>query len=282
MARSLTLALAFWSSSMEVASFAIAPGARPQFNNVRCAPVAASAAPATALTVGEVKVAFNEALGKAMKLNPRFIQIPMAAQSFVNEMLTSTTLAMVTPSYQYTRIFAVGYEDLCDLFLSAGIEEDTAVYVRESMCTALGLDPAKVKADAAALKAASAGKSEEEVLALDDLKALAGQKTAYSYTFGAGLILLMKQANVDPTTAIEKWSDELNLNCKGVLSRDYGYFKNNVEKFEGMKEMFAQMKKASENGKKKRTSEIDLLGKTAGERPEASDDRQVLADAKAE
>ena len=40
-----------------------------------------------------------------MKLNPRFIQIPMAAQSFVNEMLTSTTLAMVTPSYQYTRIF---------------------------------------------------------------------------------------------------------------------------------------------------------------------------------
>ena len=92
----------------------------------------------------------------------------------------------------------------------------------------------------------------------------------------------MKQANVDPTTGIEKWSDELNLNCKGVLSRDYGYFKNNVEKFEGMKEMFAQMKKASENGKKKRTSEIDLLGKTAGERPEASDDRQVLADAKAE
>jgi hypothetical protein len=37
-------------------------------------------------------------------------QIPMATQSFVNEMITSEGLAMNTPRYRYSRIFAVGYE----------------------------------------------------------------------------------------------------------------------------------------------------------------------------
>ena len=141
MARSLTLALAFWSSSMEVASFAIAPGARPQFNNVRCAPVAASAAPATAPPVRN-KVAFNEAMGKAMKLNPRFIQIPMARSRCQRDAYVDD-VGHGDAELSVRGIFAVGYERIFASLPLGGIEEDTAVYVRESMCTALGLDPAR-------------------------------------------------------------------------------------------------------------------------------------------
>ena len=57
-------------------------------------------------TVGEAKEAFQQAYGAP---------VGSMAQGFVNEMLTSVTLATVTPSYKYSRIFAVGFETLCEV-----------------------------------------------------------------------------------------------------------------------------------------------------------------------
>ena len=59
-------------------------------------------------TVGEAKAAFQAAYGKPT---------PTLAQGFVGELLTSVTLATVHPTYEYTRVLAVGFEALCESFL---------------------------------------------------------------------------------------------------------------------------------------------------------------------
>ena len=87
-------------------------------------------------TVGEAKAAFQEAYGKP---------VTTLAQSFVSEMLTAVTLATAVPSYKYSRVFAVGFEALCDSFLSSIPNEAQRNELRDCMCTALELDGKKVE-----------------------------------------------------------------------------------------------------------------------------------------
>merc|ERR1719247_1852420 len=60
--------------------------------------------------VGEAKVKFQESYGRPTS---------MAVQGFVQEMLTSTQCALISPSYEYSRVFSVGFEKLCGVFLAA-------------------------------------------------------------------------------------------------------------------------------------------------------------------
>ena len=71
----LTLGLAFWSSSMEVAAFTVAPGARPQCTAVRAAAPEMWLVP-TAATVGVVGTVI--ATKKALKLIPKVRAIEQA------------------------------------------------------------------------------------------------------------------------------------------------------------------------------------------------------------
>ena len=125
-------------------------------------------------------------------------------------------------------------------------DDATKAAIEKSLCDALrfpgGVDG--VKKDASALKAAAAGKDEEGLLALPELKSLAPFK--YTYISGAGLVALMLDADIDPLKSVGKWSDTLDLNCKGALGRDYDYYTMSMKKLEGMQEMFNQMKVASE------------------------------------
>ena len=217
------------------------------------------------LTTGDRKVIFTENLGKGLGVDPRHTQIPMAAQSFVNEILTSEGLAMNTPRYRYSRIFAVGFQSMCDVFLSVGITDSTAQLVRESLCVAFEFEPSTVYADAADLLELAKGKSEEEVLALDDLKELAGSSSSqYSYTLGAGLLSLMKEAGIEPDAdVIKRWCEALNIKAVNSFTRDYGYFQMNVKKFAELREMFQQMevsaakKKAADLAKKAEAAEAE-------------------------
>ena len=145
-----------------------------------------AAEPYSTLTCGDRKVMFYEAMSKSLGVAPEHTQLPGTAQSFVNEMLTSEGIAMNSKKYRYSRIFAVGFNTLCDIFLSAGIREDSAKLARDALCVAYGFEPKTVYKDAEALKAAAEGKSEEEVLALKDLTDLAASDTQYSYALGAG------------------------------------------------------------------------------------------------
>jgi len=230
---------------------------------------AARAAPCTmrVLTVGDVKVRFGEALGKNMGIDPRFCQIPQATQSFANDLITSETCAMVTKNYRYTRLFALGLVTLCDIFLEAGCSPETAKATRSSLCAAFEVEEDKVNKDAAALLALVEGKSETEILAIDDLQEISKQSPTYSYIFGAGLTTLFKGAKPDMKGEdIERWCDELDLNCKNALTRDYNYYVQAVEKFGQMKEMFAQMDASA-----KRQAAERLKDKAAAAAKEADD-----------
>lgn len=148
---------------------------------------------------------------------------------------------MLDEDRRYTRVYALGFETLVGEFLQMSSRSDE---IRSALCTAFDWKSEQIKGDADALLAEVEGKSEEELLEMDDLKALALGK--YSYSTGAGLIVLMQKAGLDPTTAIPVWCEKLGLNCKGALSRDYAYYKSSIEKLGQLKDMLAQMKEASE------------------------------------
>ena len=139
------------------------------------APVALRAAPSsivlalgdeiegtTPSNVGEAKVAFQAAYGRP-------VNGPM--QGFVGEMLTSASLAMVVPSYKPSRVFYLGIDSLCTVFLEESTEKD-ALY--NALCAGLGLNAEKMKAEAGTLAAFATGKTEDELFAGEDLSASKG------------------------------------------------------------------------------------------------------------
>ena len=86
---------------------------------------------------------------------------------------------------------------------------------------------------------------------------------------------LMQQADLDPSASIPKWSDALDLNCKGALGRDYEYFETSITKVEQMKEMLVVMKNASD---KRQAS--DKASKEAREKETKEQAEAIAAESK--
>jgi len=216
--------------------------------------------------VGEAKDRFYGSYGGAL---------PMGIAAFVNEMIQSTTFAMASPQWEYSRVYALGLNELCDEFLSQARAEGQADKVRASLCVAFGYDSDVIRADGDALKAAAKGKDAAGIFALDDLKAIAANGEAnnkgavgavkYTYTFGAGLVGLMQQAEIEPKENIKPWCDELNLKCEGAFSRDYAYYEMSIKKLADMKELMVQMKASADRDKANR--EEAKAKAAAGEAP---------------
>jgi len=206
------------------------------------------AAPVAPKTMGDAKRVFEADFGQP---------VSMSAQAFVNEVISSSVPAIVTPGYTYTRVFGLGLVSLCDEFLFEVRDDDMRNQIRSSLCLSLGLEPKAVVADAAALTAVAEGMSETELLeTLDDFKQIAAldKPLKYTYTLGAGLIQLMNKVGVKPGgdgdvetgSAIDRWCAQLNLPCARTLSRDYAYYKGQQTKMQQIKDMFEQMKSATE------------------------------------
>merc|ERR1719331_2970334 len=190
-------------------------------------------------TVDEAKKRFYGRIGRAL---------PMATAAFANEMIQSTTFAMVAPTWKYSRIYALGNE-----FLYGGQSTDEeATVVREALILAFGYETATVLGDAEALREEAKGKSEDELFAMADLAELDGKATKYTYTFGAGLVALMKLAELEPKEAIPKWCEKLELNCVNALGRDFDYYASSVEKMDQMKDLMVQMKASADRGRAER------------------------------
>merc|ERR1712113_736204 len=190
------------------------------------------ATPIAPKTMSEAKRVFELDFGRP---------VSMSVQAFVNEVISSSVPAIATPGYTYTRVFGLGLVSLCDEFL----------------CVALGLEPDVVISDAAALTNVAEGTSETALFeTLEDFKQIAAleKPLKYTYTLGAGLVTLMKVVGVKPdgdggsenSSAIDRWCEQLNLTCARTLSRDYAYYLGQQAKMQDVKEMFAQMKSASE------------------------------------
>merc|ERR1711972_699406 len=143
-------------------------------------------------TVGDTKAAFQGAYGRP---------VGTFFQGFVGEMLSSITLAMIAPTYKYSRIFALGFETLCDTFIADQLSESEKELLVSSMCVGLDLDRDTLKTDAQALRDAASPASEDELLASTDFKQIAELEGAfkYSYAFGAGMLALMPLVDATPT-----------------------------------------------------------------------------------
>jgi len=175
--------------------------------------------------------------------------LPMSTQAFVNELITTVTIAMTSDNYQYSPIFGVGFELLVDMYALELREGAARERMRVALAKACLTDPAQMKEDSDALIAAAEGAADVEALfATPAFQELAGKdgKFKYTYVFGAGLITLMQKTGADPDKAVAEWCQKLNLSCEGQFTRDYKYFKAQLEKLQGMKDMMAQMKESAE------------------------------------
>jgi hypothetical protein len=176
--------------------------------------------------------------------------LPMSTQAFVNEMITTVTVAQASANYEYSSIFGLGYETLVSYYTLEVRSEEAKEKCRVALAEALLRDPAQMKADAEELKAAATGKTVEELFETAEFKRLAGLdgKFKYTYVFGVGLMQLMQlvEPKVEIVEGASAWTKKLGLPCENQATRDATYFKKQMEKLQLMKDMFDQMKAAAE------------------------------------
>jgi len=215
-------------------------------------------------TVGEAKDAFQKAYGRPVG--------PMS-QSFVSEMLSSITLAMASPNFQYTRVFAFGFQALCDNFLN-GVGEDEKANLKESLCKAVGLDVKQIDADAETLKEQASAGTEEDLLASDEFKSIAEQRLfKYSYPFGAGMLSLMPLVDVEPSEeSITRWTAAVGLRPERLI-KDWRFFENAIEKLAEVRQMMMEMQAAA---KRKEASKLKAEAeRAAAEAAEAESEAEA-------
>jgi len=189
--------------------------------------------------------------------------LPMSTQAFVNEMITTVTIAQSSPNMQYSSIFGLGFETLVSYYTLEVRRPEQKEKMRVALAKALLTDPVQMKADAEALKAEAKGKTVEELFETAEFKRLAGLggKFKYTYVFGVGLIQLMQLVDpvVEPVAGASAWTKKLSLPCENQATRDATYFKAQMEKLTLMKDMFAQMK-ASNEKKAAKAAEDEAAG----------------------
>merc|ERR1719440_1237601 len=107
-------------------------------------------------TVDNAKEAFFAAMA------PRMASMPV--QAFANNVISSTQYALVAPSYVYSRVWAVGFAALCDVFLELSEDPSLKELIRTSLAYSLGMEAGSLAADSEALRGIAAGKTEAELL----------------------------------------------------------------------------------------------------------------------
>lgn len=212
-------------------------------------------------TIGDAKTAFQNAYGRPVNA----IQ-----QGFVNEMISSVALTVSSPAYAPNRCFYLGFESLCKTFLEGSSSESEQEAIRSSLCAAFGFDAERLRKEAQALEAFAAGKSEAELLAMQDLAAIsaAGGRFKYSYPLGAGLFALMPMASdVEEVTdeVIERWCAALQLPSKKLV-KDYAFIVDASEKLVEVKQMMMEMSAAAKRKEaQKLKEEAEKAAKEADE-----------------
>ena len=157
--------------------------------------------------------------------------VTSTTQKFLNSMIEDRACVF---KFEYSRVYALGLTALCDAFLPMTcIDEFDAAETRNALCFGLGLDAATVAADAKALAALAAGSSKEELFASADLSQIAQSRSfKYTYTFGVGLVMLMRAVGETQLTArgygrseagegaVDRWCAELSIKNANTLVRD--------------------------------------------------------------
>jgi len=253
-----------FASAYQLPATASAPAVRARSGIAKAALLADATPPKT---VGDAKIAFQAAYGRP---------VGGVQQGFVAEMLTSVTLAMLAPTYQENRVFSLGFENLCTTFLGGAVSEEQQAKLHDSLCAGVGFDKDAVAAEAAALEAFATGKTEDELLASDDLAAIAAAGNfKYSYPLGAGILTLMPLVGVEPSDeAIERWCTQLKLPT-ARLQKDYAFYVDAQRKLVEVKQMMMEMQAA---GKRKEAQKLkEEAAKAAAEAEAAATEAEAAA-----
>ena len=157
------------------------------------------------------------------------VAVSAATQKFLNFIVEDRTCVF---RWRYSRVYAVGFHALCDAFLrgSCRTAADEAA-TRAALCVGLGLDQAAVWADAASLCEEAAGLDRQQLLATEEFRQIAAAQGSlkYTYTFGVGLVMLMRavgETELSPpprtvTSGITAWCTALDLRFATRLASDY-------------------------------------------------------------
>lgn len=223
-------------------------------------------------TVGDAKIAFQKAYGRPANA---------IVQSFVNELISAMTIAIVSPSYRYSRVMAFGFENLCTIFLAGLPDDEQRRKVSDALCISLGLDPAQVKSDANAFAELAAAGGEAELFASEDFTAIASTPNfKYSYPFGAGLLAAMPLVGAEMgDESIDKWCEQLNLRS-AVLKKDYALYESSTAKLNEVRQMMMEMQAAAK--RKEATRLREQAAKAAAEADEAESASAGETEAEAE
>merc|ERR1711865_157946 len=148
--------------------------------------------------------------------------LPMSTQAFVNEMITTVTVAQASANYEYSSIFGLGFETLVSYYTLEVRKPESKEKMRVALAKALLRDPTQMKADAEALKAGAAGKTVDELF----------------------------ETPVDPVAGASAWTKKLGLPCENQATRDATYFK-------AQKDMLALMKARDERNAANKAAGIE-------------------------
>lgn len=180
--------------------------------------------------------------------------VPIVYRTVINEMLTTTHLAVVCAMWRYDAVFAYGFDEVFATFLRYypdGAERDL---LYKSCAEALKLDPAKIKADAKAVREWAVGKKESDAfdemgkedasnVVMDALRSVKGAKTYdwyYSKLFGIGLIQLMQAVDAPLTVkAAEEWAEKIELE-KSKFGTEMSNYLLSMEKLKQAEQIFAE------------------------------------------
>jgi hypothetical protein len=209
-------------------------------------------------TVSDVRTRFYAAYGKM------FLRAEI--QSFVNEMLSAMSMAS-GPKFTYSRMFALGFDSLCKTFLPT--DEEDRDKLEDSMLIALGLEPAKIRGDAEALRQIATGSNEQALFESDDFKQIAeAEDFKYTYQFGAGLLALMDLVGEEPSEAtISRWCADLNISS-AILTKDAAYYQSVIRKLAELKQMMVQMEASA---KRKEAAKLKEEADRAAKEAEAAE-----------
>lgn len=217
------------------------------------------------MTIGAAKDGFFAAYGRPVN---------SMQQQFVNEMLTGSTLAFAKSSYKPSRVFYLGFVNLCDVFL-AGAKEGEQETIFNSLCSGLALDPVELRKESEALKKLAEGKTEEELLASADLQYLKASGMSYSYPLGSGLLTLMPLVGVEVSdAAITRWCTAVFASATtppaNTLQKDWAFYKDAQRRLDQTQQMFLEMAAAAKRKEAKALQEKAAAAAKEAEEAEGS------------
>jgi photosystem II biogenesis protein Psp29 len=235
----------------------------------------ASARGARVETVSSAMTRFMEAFGRPL---------PIVYRGLINELLVSTHLAVVCPMFRYCPLVGYGVDEVFASFLRYYPSADERDHLYTCVCKALNFDKATLKADAAAIREWTVGKTEEDVFAASKagdgpvgsaLKACANGDADfqwyYSRMFGLGVVRVMEAVGASMTVdAAEAWCAEMSL-PKGKVGAEMGGYLSTTERLKQAEMLFAEVAARDARKSAERLAEKAKKAKAAADKIEAGE-----------